>query len=136
MPELKILIAEDEPDVREIMAKWVRNEGYEVITASDGAEAWEKIQKESPDMVLLDLVMPGLNGLEVLKLLRAKPTSKTWQPVIIVSAHGQLEDIKKGFSLEADHYLTKPCTPEDILKGIRVMATLIPLRRSGTHENT
>lgn len=127
--QIKILIAEDEKEVLEIMAKWVRGEGYSVVTASDGEQAWQKIQDEEPDIVLLDLVMPGKHGLEVLQMMRENPIGK-WQPVIIISALGQLEDIKKGFSLEADHYITKPCNMDAVLKAIRTMVSLIPQRRS------
>ncbi len=129
LDKIKVLIADDEPDVREIMAKWVKNEGYEVVTAGDGAEAWEKIQKDVPDIILLDLMMPQMNGFEVLKNLRENPPTEKWQPVIIISALGELEDIKKGLDLEADHYITKPCSLDNVLKAIRIMVSLIPQRR-------
>ncbi len=127
---LKILIAEDETDVLAIMKKWISSEGYSVVTASDGQEAWDKIQSEAPDIIILDLVMPKLHGLEVLKKLRENPISGKWQPVIIISALGQMEDMKKGFALEADHYITKPCQMDTVIKAIRIMASLIPQRKS------
>ncbi len=130
MSIIKVLIADDEPDVLAAMKKKVVNAGYAVITAKDGEEAWEKIKSELPDVILLDLTMPKLDGLEVLKNLRQNPPSVKWQPVIIVSARKELEDMKKGFSLDADHYLTKPCDMDAILKGIRTMVSLIPLRKS------
>ena len=128
---LKILMADDEPEALEIMAKKVASQGYQVTTATNGQEAWEKIQKETPDIILLDLIMPKMDGFEVLKQLRASPTSlRKWQPVIIISAKGELEDIQQSFSLAADHYLTKPCTINDVLKAIKLMAQLIPQRKS------
>lgn len=126
MTSLKVLMADDEPDVLGVMAKRVKAAGYEVITAVDGEEAWEKIVAEDPDIILLDLTMPKLEGFEVLKRLREKPPSKKWQPVIIVSGREELKDIQKGFSLEADHYLTKPCNMDDVLNAIRLMTKLIP----------
>ena len=126
----KILIADDEPEVLDVMAKRIGREGYLVVTAGDGQEAWEKIQSENPDVILLDLTMPLMNGLEVLRNLREHPPTSKWQPVIIISALNELKDIEDGLSLDADHYLTKPCEIEDILKGIRLMLSLIPQRKS------
>jgi DNA-binding response OmpR family regulator len=125
----KILIADDEVDVLEILAKRLMQAGYEVVSAHDGEEAWKKIQSELPDVIVLDLTMPKKDGLEVIKLLREKPPTKKFQPVIIVSGRKELEDLKKGYDLEADHYLVKPCTVEEILKAIRLMIALIPRRQ-------
>ncbi len=127
---LKILMADDEPEILEIMAKKIAQEGFDVIQAIDGQEAWEKIQSESPDVVLLDLNMPKMNGFEVLKALRDHPSPEKWQPVIIVSTRGELEDIQKGLSLEAEHYLVKPCSVDNILKAIQLVAKLIPQHKS------
>ena len=127
---IKVLIAEDEPEVLEIMAKRVEWEGYEVITASDGEEAWAKIQQQAPDVILLDLTMPKMDGITVLKNLRNSPPTDKWQPVIIVSARDEFIDLQKGFSLEADHYLTKPCRVEEVIKAIRLMVNLLPQRRA------
>ena len=126
---VKILIADDEEDILEVMKKRIVKEGYTVVTAKDGLDAWQKIASESPDIILLDLNMPVMNGLDVLKRLRETPPSEKWQPVIIISATGELDMIQKGLSLEADHYLVKPCHMDDILKGIRLMHSLIPQRK-------
>jgi len=132
---LKILIADDELEVLDIMAEKIAAQGYAVVKAKDGEEAWEKIQSDSPDMILLDLNMPKMNGFEVLQALRQHPPSKKWQPVIIVSTRGELEDIQKGLSLEAEHYISKPCSMEGILKSIKLMAKLIPQHRSPLEGN-
>lgn len=132
IPQLKVLMAEDEPEVLDIMSKKIAGEGYAVITARDGQEAWDKIQQESPDVIVLDLVMPKQNGFQVLRRLRERPSSGRWQPVIIVSAKRELEDMKEGYELEADHYITKPCQVEDILKSIRLMAQLIPQHKQAS----
>ena len=128
----KILIADDEPDVLTIMAKKIFDAGYEVITAADGHAAWEKIVAHKPDTVLLDLTMPGLHGFEVLERLRKKPPFEQWCPVIIVSAHDELVDIRKGFDLEAEHYLTKPCPISEILKAIELVLNLKEQRKVKT----
>ena len=136
MSPFKILIADDEKDVLDIMAKKIKANGYSAVKASNGQEAWEKIQKESPDIILLDLNMPKMDGFAVLKKLREDPSSEKWQPVIIISARTELVDMKKGFELEADHYLTKPCQIGDILKAIKLMEQLIPQRKSKIEMKT
>lgn len=125
----KILIADDELEVLELCARKVKEAGYEVVTAEDGQEALDKIYKDSPDVIILDIRMPKLDGFEVLKRLRQKPVPGKWQPVIIVSALGDLENMKKGYNLEADYYIAKPCGIEVILKGIETMLHLIPVRK-------
>ena len=136
MTKIKVLIADDEPDILQVMSQKIRLEGYEVITAGDGLRAWDLIVSESPDVILLDLTMPGMDGFSVLKKLREYPPSEKWQPVIIVSGLNELEDMQKGFSLEADHYLTKPCRIDEILKAIHLMVSLIPQRKSKTELGT
>ncbi len=128
MSKAKVLIADDEPEILDVMVRKVALEGYEVFDAKDGQEAWEKIQKENPDVIVLDITMPHKGGLEVLRDLRKNPSSLKWQPVILVSAHRDLEDLKKGFALEADHYIGKPCRVEDIIKAIKLMLSLAPKR--------
>ncbi len=123
-------MADDEIDVLAIMTKRIKAAGYDVVAAKDGQEAWDKIVSDNPDVIILDVTMPLLDGFSVLKRLRETPPSSKWQPVIIVSAREELQDIQKGFSLEADHYLTKPCNIDDVLKGIRLMAQLIPQRKN------
>lgn len=123
---IKILIADDEDAVLEIMARKIASQNYEVITAKDGQEAWDKIVSDVPDVIILDLNMPKMSGWALLSRLRQNPPTKRWQPVIIISAQNELESFQKGINLEADHYLTKPCPIEDILKAIRLMLSLIP----------
>lgn len=126
---LTILVADDEPDILDVMAKKIGQEGFSIIKAQDGLKAWEEIQENNPDIILLDINMPGLNGFEVLQKVRANPNKEKWQPVIMVSARRELDDIKQGYELEADHYITKPCQISDILKAIRLMVNLIPQRK-------
>lgn len=123
----KLLVADDDADILEMLAKKLRKEGYDVVTACDGEEALLKVKENDPDIIILDLTMPKLNGFEVLKEVRTSYNHK-WRPVIIVSANTELESLKKCYSMEADHYLTKPCTIDALLKGVRTMISLIPLR--------
>ncbi|VAW12132.1 hypothetical protein MNBD_BACTEROID05-611 [hydrothermal vent metagenome] len=130
MDPISVLIADDEEDVLDIMVRKISEQGYVVSKANNGLTAWEKIQTANPDVIVLDINMPGLSGFEVLKKLRDNPPSSKWQPVIMVSARRELEDIKQGYSLEADHYITKPCKISDILKAIQLMHNLSSQRKT------
>ena len=130
MEKIKVLLADDEPDIVEVMAKKVNEDGYEVVIAYNGEDAWHKIQSELPDVILLDINMPGMTGFDVLRALRQNPPSAKWVPVIIISARTELNDMQQGFELEADHYITKPCGIAEVLKAIKLMAQLIPQHRS------
>lgn len=127
MSTFKVLMAEDEEGILEIMARKVSGAGYDVITALDGEEAWQKIQDENPDLILLDITMPKMDGWEVLRHVREQHNPK-WQPVIIISALNETHNMQKGFDMKADHYLTKPCRIDEIIKSIRMMISLIPMR--------
>ena len=86
---IKILIADDEDVVLEIMARKIASQNYEVMTAKDGQEAWDKIVSDVPDIIILDLNMPKISGWGVLSLLRQNPPTKRWQPVIIISGQSE-----------------------------------------------
>lgn len=124
----KLLVVDDDKDIRETLESRLLREGYEVSIASDGEEALVKVREDNPDVVILDLMLPKLNGFDVLKEIREKYIDK-WRPVIILSAKTELESLKKCYNLEADHYLTKPCSIEKLLRGIETMISLIPLRK-------
>ena len=124
----KLLVVDDDKEIVETLKTRLIKEGYEVTVAYDGEEALLKVQKDNPDVILLDLMMPKLNGFEVLKHIRENFKDK-WRPIIIVSASGELDAVKKSYSMEADHYLSKPVTMENILRGIRTMISLIPARK-------
>jgi DNA-binding response OmpR family regulator len=125
--DFKILVVDDEPDIVQIVSGRLAREGYAVETAFDGEEALSKFAAFDPDLVLLDLTMPKLNGFEVLKHIREKYKDR-WRPVIIISAQTELETLRKSYDMEADHYLAKPCGIDVILRGIETMRSLIPLR--------
>jgi DNA-binding response OmpR family regulator len=123
----KILVVDDDKDIAERLESKLKREGYETVVAYDGEQALGRIAADDPDIIILDLMLPGLNGFEVLQEVRKKH-SQRWRPVIIVSARDELDSLKKGYSLDADHYITKPCDLEDILRGIKTMISLIPHR--------
>ncbi len=123
----KLLVADDDREVVETIKARLLREGYLVVTAFDGEEALRRVKEDNPDLIILDLMMPKLNGFDVLREVRAKYKDK-WRPVIIISAQTELETLKKCYGLEADHYLTKPCDMDNILRGVSTMISLIPLR--------
>jgi DNA-binding response OmpR family regulator len=129
----KLLVVDNEKEIIEILKKRLTQEGYEVVVAFDGEEALAKVRETNPDLIILDLMMPKLNGFEVLKEVRERYKEK-WRPIIIVSAASDLETVKKSYNLEADHYLTKPCTMENLLRGVRTMISLIPLRKQDNEK--
>lgn len=123
----KLLVVDDNKDVVETLQRRLTREGYEVLVAYDGEEALQKVKEADPDIILLDLMMPKLNGFEVLKEVREKFKDK-WRPIIIISAKDELESMQRCYGMEADHYLTKPCSIENILQGIRTMISLLSAR--------
>ena len=124
----KLLVVDDEQEAVEILEKKLIHQGYDVVTAFDGEEALLRMREDNPDIILLDLMLPKKNGMEVLKEIRQDYKDR-WRPVIIISAKHELDAIKGCYSLEADHYLTKPCNMENILSAIETMISLIPLRQ-------
>lgn len=122
----KILIADDEKDIVELLKVALERENFEVVVAFDGEEAKAKILTEQPSAILLDLMMPRLNGWEVLRWLREQEHSST--PTIIVSAKDEMKDIKKSYTLDADYYIIKPVSPKALIKGIN---TILSLKNQG-----
>ncbi|MCX5709114.1 MAG: response regulator [Candidatus Omnitrophica bacterium] len=121
----KILLVDDDKEITETLMPRLTREGYDVVVAYDGEEALTKVKADNPDIIILDLMMPKMNGFEVLKEIRTNHNDR-WRPVIIISASVDLTSVKKGYDMEADHYLTKPCTLDNLLRGIRTMISLIP----------
>ena len=102
----KILVVDDEPDIVMLLKQFLEHKGYEVISAANGAEGLEKAINEEPDLVLLDTLMPIMNGLEMLERLRKLSDSRI--PVIMVTALDEAKDISVAVTLEIEDYITKP----------------------------
>ena len=111
----KVLVADDEPNIVRLLRLYLRNEGYDVVSASDGRQALERFGQESPDLVLLDLMMPEMNGLEVCTEIR----KRSEVPVIMLTARS--EDIDKivGLEMGADDYITKPFNPREVIARVK-----------------
>lgn len=116
----RVLAVDDHPDVLFVLERLLRRRGYEVRTANGGAEALAAVAEEPPDVVLLDVMMPGIHGLEVLRRLREEPRRRRL-PVILVTARGQDVDILDGYRRGADYYLPKPFTGEQVDFAIRLV---------------
>ncbi len=115
-----ILIIEDEVGFRRVFQDALTDEGYNVLVAEDGESGWQLAKSQKPDLILLDLVLPKLHGLEVLRNVRADATTKD-TPVIVVTVLGEREDIRKGLELGANDYMTKGSySPSEILRKIRL----------------
>ena len=114
-----ILVVEDDKFLRELIAQKLSKEGYKVFEAIDGEEGIKKIQKEKPDLVLLDLILPGIDGFEVLSKMKKDSTISSI-PVIILSNLGQKDDVERGLKLGAVDYLIKAhFTPGEIVDKVR-----------------
>jgi two-component system alkaline phosphatase synthesis response regulator PhoP len=114
----KILIIEDEPDMVVGLKDNFEFEGYEVVTASDGATGLERARSQKPDLVLLDIMLPRLSGLEVCKTLRSEGFTA---PIIMLTARGQEIDKVVGLELGADDYVTKPFSIRELLARVRAI---------------
>ena len=117
----KILVVEDDKFLRELIVQKLLSEEYETLEAVDGEEGLKKISEGKPDMVLLDIILPGMDGFEVLKKIK-EDTSLKDIPVIILSNLGQQDDIDKGIQLGAKDYLIKAeFTPGEIVKKVQAI---------------
>jgi two-component system alkaline phosphatase synthesis response regulator PhoP len=113
----KVLIADDEPDILEILKYNLQNEGYEVATAKNGNEAVEKARRIQPDLVVLDVMMPGKTGVEVCELLRAQPAFKDTLIIFLTAVNDEGTQIK-GLKTGADDYISKPISPKVFLSKV------------------
>ncbi len=131
-PSVKILVVEDEPNMVQGLRDNFEFEGYEVITASDGVEGLQKALDESPDLVVLDVMMPRMSGLEVCKQLRAKRASL---PIIMLTARGQEVDKVVGLELGADDYVTKPFSIRELLARVKAILRRVAAPKNLEHHS-
>ncbi|MEP7010742.1 MAG: response regulator transcription factor [Acidobacteriota bacterium] len=125
---MKILVVDDDPDLRDLIGYTLRRDGYFVIESEDGAAALLMAEFERPDLVLLDVNLPRLDGFEVCRRMRANPATSAI-PIVMLTVRGTEEDQVRGLDLGADDYLAKPFSPRTLLARVRAL-----LRRSGVAE--
>ena len=116
----KILVVDDNEDIRTFVEISLKAKGYEIITACDGQEGWEVLQAQKPDLLIVDVNMPRMDGREVVRRVRADDALKG-MPVIMLTGEDKDEDILTGISGGADQYITKPFKIEGLLAGIKMM---------------
>ena len=126
MPK-KILVVDDELDAVELLSIRLKSSGYDVISALDGNACFKKASEEKPDLIILDILMPKINGFEVCKRLKERNETKDI-PVIMLTALTKEQDLSKGLEQCADCFITKPFNPEDLLYEIK--SALSPKDRS------
>lgn len=124
-----IAIIEDEVDIADMLSYHLRREGFEVISASTGDAGMNLVRKQKPDLVLLDLMLPNKDGLQICREMKASPALQSI-PVIIVSAKSEESDIVLGLGMEADDYITKPFSPRELVARVKTV-----LRRGSKESN-
>jgi two-component system phosphate regulon response regulator PhoB len=120
MSKEKILVIEDEPDIGEVIQYNLSREGYWVSVITDGDEAYERVLRESPDLVLLDLMLPGTDGLEICRRLKGDQVTRS-VPIIMVTAKGEESDVVLGLGMGADDYVPKPFSPRELVARVRAV---------------
>lgn len=121
--EARVLVVDDEPMVREVLARYLERDGFEVEAAADGERALAAFDARRPDLVLLDLMLPRVDGFEVFRRIRARGAS----PVIMITARGEVTDRIVGLETGADDYVAKPFSPAEVVARVRAV-----LRRGAT----
>jgi len=124
---MKVLVADDDADLRELIGFTLAQAGYLVSKAADGTLAVRRFAEEAPDLVVLDINMPGLSGFQVCEAVRASSNV----PVMMLTVRGEEEDLVRALELGADDYLTKPFSPRTLLARVRAL-----LRRAGMESNS
>ena len=123
---MKILVADDDPDLLDLVAYALSQTGYLVVKAADGTAALAAFEAEAPDMVLLDINMPGMTGFDVCSAIRSRSTV----PVMMLTARGEEQDLVRALDLGADDYLTKPFSPRTLLARVKALLRRARLERS------
>lgn len=113
-----VLVVDDEPMARTLLRLMLVRAGFDVVEAEDGFDALDKLKDGRPDVMILDVMMPGIDGFSVCETVRAAP-STAQLPIIMLSAKTDLESVNKGLRLGADKYLTKPISPEELTRQVR-----------------
>ncbi|TML89760.1 MAG: response regulator [Actinobacteria bacterium] len=123
---MTVLVIDDDPVIVKLLRVNFELEGFNVISAGDGREGVEMVRAERPDVVISDIMMPTMNGLELVSILKSDPTTAD-VPVLLLSAKAQMADVQRGFELGADDYVTKPFDPIELID--KVTALVAAARR-------
>ena len=115
-----IVVADDDVDIRDLVEFKLTTLGHQIVTVADGSSAVEACRTTRPDLAVLDVMMPGLTGLEAVRELRSSPELKDI-PVILLTARAQQSDVQTGFDCGADDYITKPFSPKELASRVEVL---------------
>ena len=115
---MQILLVEDDVDIAELVAFNLERQGWECALVHHGGEAWEMIQRIRPDLVILDVILPGMDGMQIFRAMKENEMTRGI-PVIFLTARGELDDRLEGLSLGADDYVTKPFSPKELVLRVR-----------------
>ena len=122
MADVTVLLVDDDPVIMRLLEVNFEMEGYRVATATDGAQALERIYADRPDLVICDIMMPLVNGLEVVERLRQSDDDALRRlPVILLSAKAQASEVQKGLDVGADDYITKPFDPLELVERVQAL---------------
>jgi two-component system alkaline phosphatase synthesis response regulator PhoP len=119
-PPTRILVAEDDPDIGNLLDHYLKKAGFIATVVTSGREVMPQIKRQAPDLVVLDIMLPGLDGLEVCRAIRSDPHSAAI-PIIMLTARGEESDRIVGLELGADDYITKPFSPNEVVARIRAL---------------
>ena len=120
MSKRKIVIIEDEPDILEVLSYNLRREGFEILTSADGIQGLALAKREHPDLVLLDLMLPGIDGIEICTSIKKNPDTQHTL-LIMVTAKGEESDIVLGLGVGADDYISKPFSPKELVARVKAV---------------
>jgi phosphate regulon transcriptional regulator PhoB len=120
METKRILVVDDEPDLVELVSYNLKKEGFKVTTSPDGEDALEKVRKSAFDLVILDLMLPGIQGVELCRMIRGNPRTEA-VPIIMLTAKGDVSDKIRGLETGADDYMTKPFSPKELIARVRAL---------------
>ena len=126
----KILIADDEPDILEIIQYNLQNEGYDIVTAKNGNEAIEQAKRSSPDLIILDIMMPGKNGIEVCNILRMQPAFNDTLIIFLTALSDEGTEVR-GLETGADDFITKPVSPKVLVSKINALFRRVNKEETG-----
>ncbi len=116
----RILVADDDVDIRELVEFKLSTLGHEIVTVADGAAAVDACKQGRPDLAVLDVMMPGVSGLDAIRQIRADP-SLADLPIILLTARAQESDVETGFDSGADDYITKPFSPRELAARVQAL---------------
>lgn len=129
----KIIVIEDEPDIQEVIVHNLLRDGYQVDATPNGERGLELVRRLDPDLVLLDLMLPGLDGVEICRRMKSDPRTRTVS-IIMVTARGEESDVVLGLGLGADDYVCKPFSPRELMERVKAVLRRGPLQDHQSRE--